>query len=226
MLRLRDGNAMYMQMLNYTALQEELGEEYFIITRLAKKGAKFTNKIDIPGFSVDVTAEMLLKDALLISDIIVGDYRDTTFEAPLMNKPLYLTTWDKEEYGEKHAELYPYNDLIAGIEVVDTEDFIQKVKNSDNYDYSIQNQFKEKYLAYCDGNSSQRLFDYLMKDAPVEEVEPEMDDEELEDAEIEAVVENTTETEEAEKNVEENETTAEDNSEKEEQTDSAENVEE
>jgi len=161
--RYREKEVEYLQLLDYSILNEQLGEDYFIITRFSKKGQGYSNRIDIPGFSKDVTAELSNQDAMIVADIIVGDYRDATFEAPLMNKPIYLTTWDMEKFCEKHEELTPYEELIMGVEVRDTEDFIAKVKDVENYDYSNQQAFKEKYLAHCDGNVAERIYEDLMK---------------------------------------------------------------
>jgi len=163
--RYREKEAEYLQLMDYSILSEQLGEEYFVITRFASKAKGFSNRVEIPGFSKDVTAEMSNRDAMVIADIIVGDYRESIFEVPLMSKPLYLTTWDMEKYCETHEELTPYEELIAGVEVRDTEDFIAKVKDVENYDYSNQQKFKEKYLAHCDGNVSKRIYEHLMETA-------------------------------------------------------------
>ena len=160
--RYRNAAANYAEMLDLQLMKHHLGDEYVVIVHKQNNTTNSVNNaLDIPGFSKDLTGKMKDREQLIAADIVVGDYRDVTFEAPLMHKPLFLTCRDFKLKRYRTRVLFDYEELSRGIGVEDTVDLIQKIKNIESYDYSCIERFAEKYLTFCDGKSSERLYEYM-----------------------------------------------------------------
>lgn len=160
--RYRETEAGYAEMLDLQLMQQYLGDEYVIIIHKQNKNGRVINNIlEIPGFSKDLTNKMKDREQLVAADIVIGDYRDVTFEVPLMHKPLFLTCSDFKEKKYRKRVLFDYEELSKGIAVDNTIDLIHKINEIDLYDYSYIENFVEKYLTSCDGKSSERLYEYM-----------------------------------------------------------------
>ncbi|MDO4383026.1 MAG: CDP-glycerol glycerophosphotransferase family protein [Eubacteriales bacterium] len=158
--RYRSKESKYMEFLDLSVLQEALGDEYFVIMNLSPKAKDSSNIVEIPGFAVNVTKKMYLREAIAAADIVIGDYRDALFEATLIDKPVFITSSDKNAISKK-TTYFDYEDIIPGVEVQSEEDLIAKIRAIEHYDYTNSRIFREKYLTYCDGKSSNRVYDYI-----------------------------------------------------------------
>lgn len=157
--RFRNKKSSYYELLNMQLLKEQLGKDYVVIISFRKNN--YYNKLEISGFSKILTEEFSVREMMMISDIVIGDYRDTTFEAPLLNVPVFMSTWDSSTMDSKMNLLFAIADHQFGVPIKDTDDLIEHIKDIENHDYRIQEQFKEDYLKLCDGSSAQRLYEYL-----------------------------------------------------------------
>lgn len=161
--RYRNAKSLYLQMFDLELLQKHLGRDYVVLVNMqGDYRTKSTNRIEIPGFAKDMTGKMAIRSQFCAADIIVGDYRDSMFETPLLGVPVFMSAGDSEKFEETRNTLYPIEDLQYGIKVENTEDFIEKVNTVQDYDYSVSERYKEKYLTKCDGHSARRLFDSLI----------------------------------------------------------------
>lgn len=158
--RYRSKESKYMEFLDLAILQEALGDEYFIVMNLSPKAKNSSNIVEIPGFAADVTKKMHLREAIAAADIVIGDYRDALFEATLTDKPIFITSGDKKNIAKK-TTYFDYDDIIPGVEVRCEDDLIAKIRDIEHYDYTNSKIFREKYLTYCDGKSSNRIYDYI-----------------------------------------------------------------
>lgn len=149
--------------LNMKLLEKYLKDEYVVIINQSSKKTS-TNVLNIKGFSKDLTGTFSAKEQMLMADIIVGDYRDTAFEAPLLNIPVFISSFDKRTINSKDNTLMNFNDIIYGVEITSTKDLINKIKDIDSYDYKISQKFKQKYFTNCKGNSAQELVKYILND--------------------------------------------------------------
>ena len=161
--RYRSEKSSYMEFLDLQILKEALGDEYFIIMNLMPRSKNSTNIMEIPDFAVNITKNMYLREAIIAADIIIGDYRDTLFEATLTDKPIFITSRDKIDITRKET-YFDFEDIIPGVEVRCEEDLISKLHDIEHYDYTNSRNFREKYLTYCDGKSSQRIYDYIKRE--------------------------------------------------------------
>ncbi|MCF0133283.1 MAG: CDP-glycerol glycerophosphotransferase family protein [Blautia sp.] len=159
--RYRSVEAMYMNVLNMRVLERELKEKYFFILHLQAGALKIDSfQLKLPGFSADCTEQMPLREQMLAADIIIGDFRDGIFEAPILNKPVFLTCNDKDTYDIKE-KYFRYNDIMPGVPVESEMDLIEKLHKIKDYDYTSLANFRSKYLTYCDGHSSERVYQYV-----------------------------------------------------------------
>ncbi|MDO5293214.1 MAG: CDP-glycerol glycerophosphotransferase family protein [bacterium] len=114
-------------------------------------------------FAYDITGQMPLRQLFVMADVFVGDYRNAFFEAPLLHKPIFMTASDHIEFTEKKQVNYEYEDIAMGPIVYSTEELILNMSNLEDYDYDLQEEFKDRYLTNCDGKASERLLQLLEK---------------------------------------------------------------
>lgn len=152
----------YLNLLNMHLLASELKDEYVVIIHCKNANGVCANELNVKGFSKDLTDQFSAREQMMMADVIVGDYRDTMFETPLLNVPVFISNWDKININIKNNLMYDFDDIKYGVEISSTNDFIDKIKNISTFDYTIQEAFKEKYLKECDGNSAKRLVEYLL----------------------------------------------------------------
>lgn len=164
--RYRNGKSRYAHMLDLNYMQKILGDKYFVILHLMDAAKNMSNTVDIPNFSYNMTKQLSMREQMLLADIIVADYRDTSFEAPLAGVPVFVTCWDKKNMDKKDSIFESFENMIFGVPVDNTEELVEYLQNLDSYDHSNCCRFVEKYLTSCDGKSAQRLVDYLLKMEP------------------------------------------------------------
>lgn len=155
--RMRNNKSKWLNFLDITKLSREIGDEYVIAFNLNGKLNECSNIVEIPGFSSDLTKVFSVRELMMVADVIVVDYRDSTFEAALTQAPVFLTSCDHIKFDGNSSIFTSYDEMRCGVSVKDTHDFITYLKNIDNYDWSLKDAFAEKFLTYCDGHSAERL---------------------------------------------------------------------
>lgn len=164
--RYRNEDCEYTQLLDMEYMQEILGNEFVVIMhKQAKYNGMSVNSGIVKDFSVDLTKKMSIRTQMMVADIIVADYRDSAFEAPLLNVPVFLSSWDSENIDKTKNTFCDFEKLAYGVPIKNTDDLIKKIKDIDNYDYSASKKFKKEYLTYCDGNSAKKLVEYMLDDS-------------------------------------------------------------
>lgn len=174
--RYRREECSYAQLLDMKYMQEKLGDEYVVIMhKQAKYKGMSANSGEVKGFSVDLTKKMSIRSQMMVADIIIGDYRDSVFESPLLNVPVFMSSWDSEYIDRTKNTFCDFDDLAYGVPIKNTDDLIDKIENIESYDYGVLEKFREEYLTYCDGNSSKKLVDFIIADAQKQEPEISID---------------------------------------------------
>lgn len=165
--RRRKKSGDWMEILDIERLAEKLGDEYYLLCDFRSNNAivdACKNTIDIPGFSKNMSRERIsLRSLLAIADIVVGDYRDTFFEAALLGKPVFSTAVDIDEIQSTSQnlmyelrEMYPFKIIHNSDELIDAI--------TGEYDYRKVDEFKSKFLIGCDGKCANRLYKLLLQD--------------------------------------------------------------
>ncbi|MBY6837712.1 glycosyltransferase [Clostridium botulinum] len=124
------------------------------------------NQIEIPidmrDFIYDMTRYPNINELFLISDILITDYSSNIFEFSLLNKPIILFAYDLEKYLLERGFYEDYEKMVPGPICTNTEQLVKEILELDNKvnDYS---DFVEKYLGKCDGKSTDRVVDFILK---------------------------------------------------------------
>ncbi len=157
----------WMRLLDLERLKELVGDEYVVVLNINKAQVKRAtlNKTEIPGFCGQPAFGITYRQQLAAADVIVGDYRDTFFEAPLMHKPAFSTAYDYEGFiqaANMSQNANRFEDLIFCPVVRTAEELADHLKHLDTYDYGPMERFKKEMYGDCDGRSAQRVADYLL----------------------------------------------------------------
>lgn len=157
----------YLDMLDMGTLKKLIGDEYVVILHQRQEVRKLHSlyEVNIKGFSSDLTDVMRAREQLSVADVVIGDYRDVYFESAVVRKPIFSYAYDAEKFCEKSPAFEYYENICLGPIVASEEEFARYLSDLDNYDYRPQDRFREKYLKYCDGKSTERLWGYICEDA-------------------------------------------------------------
>jgi len=123
---------------------------------------KFSNIQDVSEKIEDISA------LLIYVDIFITDYSSLVMDFLLLDKPIIFYPYDFDEYTKIRKLFVDYFNDLPGPFVKTEEEFFECLKSvEENFKKSeYQKKFvdlKNKYHKYQDGNSSQRLYDYLTK---------------------------------------------------------------
>lgn len=160
--RYRNTKSKYAQLLDLRQMQKALGEEYFVILHLMDAAKEMMNEVEIPGFSYNLAKEFTPRSQMLLADVIIADYRDTTFEAALAGVPTFVTCWDKHSYNNRDSIFCHFDDMMFGVPIENTDTMIEQLQHLEKYDDTMRQNFIEKYLTHCDGKSAERLISYIL----------------------------------------------------------------
>lgn len=158
----------WMSLLDLEILRKLIGDEYFMILNINESQVKqeTMNQLEIPGFCKKIPAGITYRQQLAAADVVIGDYRDTFFEVPLMHKPAFSTAYDYEKFIQANnmsQNANHFEDLIFCPIVKTAEELAGHLKHLDSYDYGPMERFRQEMYADCDGHSAQRVAEYLLK---------------------------------------------------------------
>lgn len=163
--RYRNKDSSYTQMLNMNSLYNSLHKDYVILQIHIKNDSVdyISNSFKYKNFAFDLTNKISIRDLMIGSDIIIGDYDDYILEAPLVGVPVFISVYDTDTVESDFVTLTKISKEPYGKIVNTTDEFIESVLDIDNFDYTNQNEFKNKYFVNCNGDSSEKLYDYILK---------------------------------------------------------------
>ncbi len=164
---LRDDCDHWGNLLDLEVLHKLIGQEYVVAVHLDNSTANgsYYNKIQIPGFSKNLSVRMNLRDLVMASDVITGDYRDTFFEAALLHKPMYSMAYDYKkriQAWNMRLNAKDFEKLIFCPVIRTAEDLADALSRVKTYDYAGMEQFVSEYMGACDGHSVDRVLRYIM----------------------------------------------------------------
>lgn len=161
--RVRNTESTYKAFIDLEELREKLGDDYVVVSYVKLLKRDVAQSLELEGFAKNVAGSMILREAICACDYVVGDYRESLFEVPLLHKPVYMMASDWKEYLQNKSIIYPYDEVQIGPLVNGIDELVEQINNVDSYDYSLSERFREKYLTYCDGKSAKRLMKYILK---------------------------------------------------------------
>ena len=123
--------------------------------------------IEIPkqynDFVIDFSSEREINDLLFVTDTLITDYSSVIFEYALLDKKIIFYAPDLESYTNSRDFFYEYSNYLYGDLARNFDELIKCIKSAP-IEKKASDDFKDKFLSACDGNSSQRVVDNLIKE--------------------------------------------------------------
>ena len=155
-------------MVDLDSFKKSLSDEYILILRLHHLSASGWKQPPKDDFIYDLTDYGSVEELYLISDILVTDYSSVMFDYAILDRPIFLFTYDMEEYRDKLRGMYfDIEELAPGPIVYTSKELEEAIINIDKTEKESKAQrkrFQDKFLQYERENSSQMIFDEVMKD--------------------------------------------------------------
>ena len=145
------------------AFELKTGKKVKIIVRLHPNAAFQKKEIHFSENILDGTDYPNIQDLALVCNAIISDYSSTLFDFSIMEKPAFVCALDYKDYKEKRGFIQEYcefpfpfstsnEELIHRIQDFDMEQYVNKIR-----------QFYVKYPTYCDGHSSEKVSNWILK---------------------------------------------------------------
>lgn len=148
------------QYLDLGALEKLFGKDYNILVISNKEddiisayAKSFENTV------YEASAVLTQREAMAVSDVIIGDFSGVLLEGVLTGKPIFFTSQIKED--ENESFVFEDNELSVAPVITDAFDLLSYLRDDLEYSFEKQTAFKEKYLNACDGSSAEKIFSYL-----------------------------------------------------------------
>jgi len=149
--------------LDVGAFYQALGQDYVLLINshpFVQKPFKIAEEYE--NFAIDVSGLIEVDRLLCQADVCITDYSSIIFEYALFNKPLLLFAFDQEEYVDWRGFYYPYEELAYGPICTTNTEMIDYIKNIDTrFDEQAVKDFCKRFMASCDGHSTQRILEYV-----------------------------------------------------------------
>lgn len=155
--------------IDFLKLKKELGTDYVLLIKLHPRIAdamQFTDeeKEELKDFVVDISKDISINTALSSADICITDYSSLVFEYSLLDRPMIFYAYDLDDYKDGRNFYYEYEDFVPGPIVKTNDELIEAIKEADNnFNGETVRQFKEKFMSCCDGHSTERIFNKIIK---------------------------------------------------------------
>ncbi|WP_294465300.1 CDP-glycerol glycerophosphotransferase family protein [uncultured Anaerofustis sp.] len=147
--------------LNVEKMKKELeGLGYVFLYKPHLNAKSEDNKDD--DFIKYLDKEDVLNKVMPVCDIFITDYSSAVIEYSILKKPLILYVYDLEEYIDSPGFYQDFKTEMIGEQVKKTDDVIKIIKEND-FDLSGYDKFINTHYKYLDGNSSDRIADYIIK---------------------------------------------------------------
>lgn len=152
------GNTYFDNCLKLDKWQEELAD--YVILYRAHYYIDQIKDLDCYDNVIDVSQYDDLNQLLLVADILISDYSSIIFDYSILEKPIYLYTYDLEQY-QKYQGLY--FDPKEHFNVCMTQDeLIDCIKNIDYQEQCAKTkQVKQYFFTNQQSGSAQKVLDYI-----------------------------------------------------------------
>lgn len=101
-------------------------------------------------------------ELLKIADYIITDYSAVTFEACVLDKPIFFYLYDIKEYQENRGLNINLKEEMPNSTFSDIIKIMQIIDNN-QYHYDELKKFKEKYIETIDTKNTKRIVNYIVK---------------------------------------------------------------
>ncbi|WP_407424502.1 CDP-glycerol glycerophosphotransferase family protein [Methanobrevibacter sp.] len=155
-------------MIDLDSFKKSLSDDYILILRLHHFSARGWKQPPKDDFIYDLTDYDSVEELYLISDILVTDYSSVMFDYAILDRPIFLFTYDMEEYRDKLRGMYfDIEELPPGPLVYTSKELEEAIINIDQTEKdskALRHRFQEEFLTFECANSSEKIFADVMKD--------------------------------------------------------------
>lgn len=150
-------------------LYDQLKDDYVLLIKLHPHLVKgFNARTFAPEYMKDFAIKphpsYPIENLLCAADIVISDYSSLIFEYSLLKRPMIFYAYDLEDYENDRAFYYDYRSFVPGEIVKDTDGIINEIKKAEtSFDKERITRFKNEYMSACDGKSSERILDEIIK---------------------------------------------------------------
>jgi CDP-glycerol glycerophosphotransferase len=132
-----------------------------LLLRMHPNVTHLFDNIKLPDFVRNVSSLPDMQELLLVADVLITDYSDTSLEFMLMKKPVFLFALDYDDYINKVGFYHNFDELPFPL-AKSNKELIENIKMFDlgNYKKRISLFMKEKYF-FIDGNASKRVYELI-----------------------------------------------------------------
>ena len=153
--------------LDLKRMQEELSDEYIILTRLHYFIANNLDLSDYKGFAFDESKYDDIAELYLISDILITDYSSVFFDYANLKRPMLFYTYDLDSYGDVIRGFYfDMENNVPGPLLFTTEEVIDSIKNIEKINEQYREKYEEFYKPFCSlekGDASRKIVERVWK---------------------------------------------------------------
>lgn len=100
---------------------------------------------------------------LSVADVVISDYSSFVVEASLLDKPIYLFTYDKEEYREATGLNVDYSEEVIGKYEYKSADMLIDAITEGNYCFEDLHSFRNKYIDVNTEDCTNQLVNFIEK---------------------------------------------------------------
>ena len=149
--------------LDIDTMYKALKDEYIILIKLHPAVRNKLNHQDkYKDFVYDYSLYPNINDLFLVTDILITDYSSVPFEDCLLNKQMVFFPYNLKKKAKKRGIIGDYKRNVPGPVVYNTNELIDVIKKG-SFDTEVLTEFKLKWSKYSQGNSSEKLVNYLFK---------------------------------------------------------------
>ncbi|QIL45795.1 CDP-glycerol glycerophosphotransferase family protein [Vagococcus coleopterorum] len=147
--------------LDLQRMQEEIGDDYYIIFRLHYLVLTTNDISEDNSFIKNVSSYNEISELYLISDLLITDYSSVFFDYAILKRPMIFYCYDLEEYKNDLRGFYFDFEKDAPGPIVQTEDeLIKAIKNSD--EQKVSKGFGDQFTSLEDGYATKRVVERML----------------------------------------------------------------
>lgn len=157
--------------INDSFIYEYLYKDYVFLKHipnhekdLERTGIKHEEPVNYYQDSIEDVSEVFsIYELLAISDVVIGDFGSELYSFMATGKPVYRYCSEYKRELRNSESLLPLEELAIGTFYTNTKDLVQAIRNGSDCDQELYAKLQEKYLKYCDGSSTKRLLEEIVK---------------------------------------------------------------
>ena len=143
----------YLPQLDYGRINAALNDDQLLVVCPHPLMQKYAGKWNYD--KIRLVQDISTNDMMIAADLMVTDYSSVIFEYSLLNKPMAFFCFDYDDYDR---DFYlDYDKDLPGDIFKSEDELIEFMKTGKFETDSRLDNFKEKYMSACDGNSSKRV---------------------------------------------------------------------